>query len=288
MLIQLRYLAIGGYLTSIPQSIANLRKLETLVVKGLRGKIVLPNTIWRMTSLRHLHVSIHVTLDSDDEEELEDCFVLENLVSFSRLSLPCGGDSEWTMKRLPNLRKLSCIIFQRQDSSANHNQFPSLNLLCHLESLKIFYYGYHLNNGEFNLPLTLKQLTLSNFHLPWSCISAIGRLPNLEVLKLRSEAFVGRTWDMVEEEFLNLRFLSLDTLDIVQWNASCDHLPRLETLVLQNCRELRKIPPDFADISTLEIIEVNWCGVFVEISARHIREATGDVKVVIRSLYWRP
>mgnify|MGYP004716915573 CR=1 FL=1 len=68
LLVRLRYLAVSGYLQYIPKSIANLRKLETLIVKGLRGKVVLPKTIWHMTSLRHLHVNIHVAFKLDDEE----------------------------------------------------------------------------------------------------------------------------------------------------------------------------------------------------------------------------
>ncbi|CDP13141.1 unnamed protein product [Coffea canephora] len=255
ILVQLRYLAVGGYLESIPQSIANLRKLKTLIVKGLSRKITLPNTIWRITSLRHLHVSVHVDFDSD-AEELGDCSILENLISFSRPSLSCGEDAERIIKRIPNLCKLSCIFYESPDSSMNCNHFPRLNCLTHLESLKIFYYGSPLNNGEFILPLNLKKLTLSNFRLPWSHISTIGRLPNLEVLKLLSGAFVGKIWK-VEEEFQNLKFLSLDSLNIAQWNASCDDFPKLERLILQNCKDLEEIPAEFADIYTLEMIEVH-------------------------------
>ncbi|XP_027076592.1 putative late blight resistance protein homolog R1A-3 [Coffea arabica] len=281
ILVQLRYLAVGGYLESIPQSIANLRKLKTLIVKGLSRKITLPNTIWRITSLRHLHVSVHVDFDSD-AEELGDCSILENLISFSRPSLSCGEDAERIIKRIPNLCKLSCIFYESPDSSMNCNHFPRLNCLTHLESLKIFYYGSPLNNGEFILPLNLKKLTLSNFRLPWSHISTIGRLPNLEVLKLLSGAFVGKIWK-VEEEFQNLKFLSLDNLNIAQWNASCDDFPKLERLVLQNCKDLEEIPAEFADIYTLEMIEVHWCSESAEKSAIKIREETADIKVLIRS-----
>ncbi|XP_027119964.2 putative late blight resistance protein homolog R1B-17 [Coffea arabica] len=126
ILVQLRYLAVGGYLKSIPQSIANLRKLKTLIVKGLSGKITLPNTIWRITSLRHLHVNLHVAFDLD-AEELGDSSILESLVSFSCPSLSCGEDAERIIKRLPNLCKLSCIFYESPDSSMNCNHFPRLN-----------------------------------------------------------------------------------------------------------------------------------------------------------------
>ncbi|XP_071940746.1 putative late blight resistance protein homolog R1A-4 [Coffea arabica] len=286
LLVRLRYLAVSGYLQYIPKSIANLRKLETLIVKGLRGKVVLPKTIWQMTSLRHLHVNIHVAFKLDDEE-LGGWYQLENLVSFSRPSLSCGEDSEQVMKRFPYLRKLKCIFFESRKSSSNCNQFPRLSSLTHLESLNIFYYGRPINTTEFILPSNLRKLTLSNFHLPWNRISAIGKLPKLEVLKLLSGAFEGPIWDMGDEEFQELKFLKLDSLNVAQWNASCDHLPKLERLVLQNCKELEKIPHDFAEISMLEMIEVHWCGQSAENSAKGIGDSTGEIKVLISSSYVR-
>lgn len=52
---------------------------------------------------------------------------------------------------------------------------------------------------NFRLPLTLKKLTLSESNIPWSEIFVIGKLPNIEVLKLLGDAFVGEKWDMEEE-----------------------------------------------------------------------------------------
>ncbi|CDP11161.1 unnamed protein product [Coffea canephora] len=285
LLVHLRYLAVTGYMQTIPQSIANLQKLETFVVKGLRGLVVLPDTIWHMARLRHLHVNMHVAFKLDDEG-LEDCSQLGNLVSFSRLSISCGEDVESIIKRLPNLQKLRCIFFHPQGSSKNSYQFPRLDFLTHLVSLNVFYYGSAITR-EFILPSNLRKLTLSNFRLPWSHISTIGRLPNLEVLKLLLDAFKGLIWDMEEEQFKELKFLKLDNLNVCQWNATCDHLPKLERLVLQNCKGLEEIPYDFADIGTLEVIEVHWCRQSVEESAQRIAEATGDTKVLISGSYLR-
>ncbi|XP_027117887.1 putative late blight resistance protein homolog R1A-4 [Coffea arabica] len=284
-LVQLRYLAVGGYLRSIPQSISNLRRLETLILKGLRGMIMLPNTIWQMKSLRHVHVNPHISFNRDDEEQRGGCFELKNLVSLSCPSLSCGEEADRIIIRFQNVGKLRCIFFESQDSSTNRNQFPRLIRLTHLESLKILYHGTPLNNGEFNLPLNLKKLTLSNFRLPWSHISTIGKLENLEVLKLLSGAFEGRTWKMEDGEFQKLKFLCLDTLNIVEWIASYEQLPRLQRLVIQNCKELKELPDDLANITSLETIEVHWCGQSAEESANNIREEAGEIKVVIRSSY---
>ncbi|KAL3510185.1 hypothetical protein ACH5RR_029586 [Cinchona calisaya] len=43
-LVHLRYLALSGGIDSIPVSIAKFRNLETLIVKGITGKVLIPAT----------------------------------------------------------------------------------------------------------------------------------------------------------------------------------------------------------------------------------------------------
>ena len=70
---------------------------------------------------------------------------------------------------------------------------------------------------EFSFPENLKKLSLTRFQLPWSKISAIGKLPNLEVLKLLRDSFIGKTWEMKEGEFEKLRYLKLSALNFANW-----------------------------------------------------------------------
>nr|XP_027093447.1 putative late blight resistance protein homolog R1B-8 isoform X1 [Coffea arabica] len=269
LLIQLTYLAVSGDIDSVPQSIADLWKLETLIVKGLKDeKIILPDTIWCMVKLRHVVVNNHVIFISQDDK-LGVSSQLDNLVTFSTLSFSSGKDTGMILQRLPNLRKLGCIFMESRDSLSV--KFPELDTLTRLESLKMVYIGRPLTSIEFNLPLNLKKLTLSNFRLPWDHISAIGkRLQNLEVLKLLSRAFEGQTWDMREGEFIKLKYLMLDTLSIAQWNATSDHLPNLEQLVLRNCKKLEEVPFSLGEITTLQMIEVQSCKKSTEESAIRI------------------
>ncbi|CAI9117747.1 OLC1v1019219C1 [Oldenlandia corymbosa var. corymbosa] len=222
-MIQLRYLAISGYMQSIPPSISNLRKLETLVVKGTQGKVILPETIWSMTRLRHLHVDNHVLFDLQDPDEDE------------------GSLFIWKIYGTPD-------------------------------------------SGDFVLPESLKKLTLSNFCLQENHLSVIAQLPNLGVLKLHAGDFEGQKWEMQEDEFKDLKFLELDTMNLVEWNASNDHLPSLEHLVLRNCKDLRRIPSDFAYIATLQKVEVHWCGQSMEASAEEIGDEIPEIKVIISCL----
>ncbi|XP_027095967.1 putative late blight resistance protein homolog R1A-3 [Coffea arabica] len=257
LLVQLRYLAVSGDLDSIPPSIASLWKLETFLVKGLKGMIVLPGIIWSMRMLRHVHVNSSAVFDLQDDP-LESSLVLDNLVTLSTPALSGGKETLKIMRRFPNLHRLRCIIFESPNSSMGCNQFPQFGILNQLESLNIS--GRALNQGELSFPLNLKKLTLSKLRLPWKHMSAIGRLQNLEVLKLLSNAFEGRRWDMKEGEFLKLKFLKLDSLDVVEWNATCDHLPNLQQLLLRHCKELEAVPFSFGEIPTINGINGRDCG----------------------------
>ncbi|CAI9117723.1 OLC1v1019179C1 [Oldenlandia corymbosa var. corymbosa] len=284
LMVQLRYLALSGYMQSIPPSISNLWRLETLVVKGLR-KVILPETVWSMKRLRHLHVNNHVVFSLQGlDGGVGSSSHLEHLVSLSTPSLSCKNGRWRILKRFPNLRKLRCIFWQSENSAEENSEYVRWNFLTHLESLKIICFGGTPSPRDFLLPQNLKKLSLSEFCLQENHLSVIGELQNLRVLKIHAGTFEGQKWEMREEEFKELRFLELDTMNLVEWDAFYDHLPRLERLVLRNCKDLKRIPSDFAYIATLQKIEVHWCGNSVESSAEEIGVETKEIKVIISHL----
>nr|XP_027099835.1 putative late blight resistance protein homolog R1A-4 [Coffea arabica] len=290
LLAHLRYLALCGDIDYIPASIANLWNLETLIVKGLKGKVLLPHTIWSMEKLRHLHVYSNAVFNMQDNET-EKATQLGNLDSLSTPSLSFGKHTENIMRRFLKLRRLRCLFSESRVDVGNSNQFPVLNCLTELESLKILCSGRIAHPFKFDFPLKLKKLTLSKFRLPWDCILEVGRLPNLEVLKLLSRAFEGKVWDMKEGQFPKLNFLKLDTLNLAQWNATSDDFPNLQHLVLRNCRQLEEVPSGLGDVPTLEIIEVQLCRQSAEESVRRIEEeqhmmGNDDLKVLINRSEW--
>lgn len=270
-LVGLRFLALCGDIDSIPASITHLLNLETLLVKGLKGKVLLPYAIWSMERLRHVHVKNYAAITLEDGKGTILPEVL-NLVSLSSPYLLCGKGIDNIMRRLLKLRKLRCHFSELQDDTGKCNQFPKLNFLTKLESLNVLYSGRIGLPCSFDFPLNLKKLTLSKFRLPWDCISDIGRLPNLEVLKLLSKAFEGKVWEMKEGEFLKLKILKLDSLNIAEWNASSDHLPQLQRLILRSCGQLKEVPSGFGDSSTLEKIEVQLCTRSLEESVRWLQQ----------------
>ncbi|OIS96067.1 putative late blight resistance protein -like r1b-14, partial [Nicotiana attenuata] len=272
-LIHLRYFAARTGADSIPSSVANLWNLETFIVKGLRGELKLPHSLLKMFKLRHIHVNSRASFSLDDDMfESLDNSGLVNLETFSTPCLSYGEDAEKILRSMPNLRKLRCI-FQGSSTTGNCVLFPRLDFLNQLESLKLLSNSYPAKQPhEFNFPSKLRELTLSNFRRPWNQNSAVSELPNLEILKLLFRAFDGNLWEVKDSDFPELKYLKLDSLNIVQWSVSDEAFPQLERLVLTKCKRLEKIPPHFEDAVSLKSIEVSWCNRSVDNSAQEIQE----------------
>ncbi|WMV60147.1 hypothetical protein MTR67_053532 [Solanum verrucosum] len=125
-------------------------------------------------------------------------------------------------------------------------------------------------------PQNLKNLTFLETCLKWKDLKIVSKLPKPESLKLKFSACIGEEWEIVDEGFPHLKFLLLKHLSIRYWRASSDHFPRLERLFLEGCNKLDSIPQDFADITTLALIDIIWCAESVESSAKQIQRDIQD------------
>ncbi|XP_027127624.1 putative late blight resistance protein homolog R1A-3 [Coffea arabica] len=261
LLVHLRYLAILGDVY-IPSSIANLQNLETFLASSRS----LPDTVWNLKKLRHLVWIGQFSFGGFrlPTENLDKSPQLCNLDTLSRVRIFSWENRDKIFKKFPNIRKLKCeLTAPHHPAKEKSDNILALDFSSRLESLSLrvptgFGKPYPV---EFHLSLTVRKLTLSGFCLPWSKISAVANLPNLEALKLLREAFVGETWDLEAEEFPELRFLKLASLDIVKWTAiECENsFPRLQKLVLEKCCNLEEIPSSMGNVSPLETIEVSDC-----------------------------
>ncbi|CAI9109473.1 OLC1v1009295C1 [Oldenlandia corymbosa var. corymbosa] len=131
-------------------------------------------------------------------------------------------------------------------------------------------------NRFLAFPCSLKKLTLGSFYFPWSEISMMKELPNLEVLKLRWSAFSGESWHVEDGEFLKLKYLELDHSDIEEWSVEDDPFPSLEQLILMKCTRLVGIPSCLGYITTLKKIEMHE-GDRASSSAREIYKEQQDM-----------
>ncbi|XP_027157096.1 putative late blight resistance protein homolog R1A-3 [Coffea eugenioides] len=260
LLVQLRYLAILGNMDSIPSSIANLSILETFILKTFVGTVLLPDTIWNLKKLRHLQNSCLFLLPTDN---LDTAANLCDLNTFSSVSFSSLDIVRKVFSKIPTINKLKCIfVVENEHNWVSADKIPVLDYPSGLESLNLMFNHYTSLpcQFEFQFPLAIRKLTLCGFLFPWSKISAIENLPNLEVLKLLRDAFDGEIWNVEKEGFPKVRFLKIAALDIVKWTAyeGVDSFPSLQKLVLINCRSLKEISSCLGS-STLEIIEASDC-----------------------------
>ncbi|XP_049349517.1 putative late blight resistance protein homolog R1A-4 [Solanum verrucosum] len=281
-LIHLKYFAAKTGGNSIPSCIANLWNLETFVIRGLGGEVILPSSLLKMVKIRNIHVTHRASFSLHENmgESLADS-QLDNLETFSTPHFSYGEDTDMILRKMPKLRKLSCIFSGTFGYSEKVKGrcilYPRLEFLCQLESLKVVSNSYPGKLPHvFSFPSRLRELTLSKFRLPWSQILSIGELPNLKILKLLLRTFEGDEWEVKDSEFRELKYLELENLNIAQWSVSEDAFPILERLVLTKCKRLKKIPSHFDDAVSLKSIEVNWCSLGVANSAKEIQAFQHD------------
>ncbi|KAJ0667841.1 putative virus X resistance protein-like, coiled-coil [Helianthus annuus] len=267
LLVHLRHLALWSEVTRLPSSVCNLCNLQTLILKeNYSGFMKLPENIANMVNLRHLWIEMIISIPETHNPTNSGVFFNLQTVSMLRLH----GRAECLLKRIPNIRKLGCAVYEDK----KEDSFPSFGLLNHLETLKVIQPEVKslLSNKRISFPATLRKLTLSGCRFPWFDMSNIQWLPNLEVLKLLNYAFEGPLWDTGEGQFRQLKFLKLQNLDIQQWNAYSTNFPCLKRLVLLECHYLTGIPDEVGDIHTLETIDVDKRNHFVVKSANKIQE----------------
>ncbi|CAI9112961.1 OLC1v1013476C1 [Oldenlandia corymbosa var. corymbosa] len=265
-LVRLTYLGIRGIVREIPSSIGNLSNLETFVLINERSSdLLLPDSFWNLRKLKHFRVSRG---DSFTWGVVLPVANLDNSSEFYELDTISGVDIpyDWVervMKKFPNVRKLKFKLSRLQtpvedifkDWSENPIQTVVLDILTQLESLCVDS-GVAGCGVELSLPTNLKQLTLGSFYLTEGILSGIGKLPNLEYLKLK------------------------------EWSGCDDQFGCLEKLVLSHCRCLEEIPSCFETISTLQMIKVSYCSDTVTESVKKIKEVqadygNSDLKIII-------
>ncbi|CDP17919.1 unnamed protein product [Coffea canephora] len=278
LLVHLRYLALSG-ITSIPSAIANLSRLEALVVKRTSTDIVLPNTIWNIKPLSYLCITNGAIVGFIfPVRNLEVSPDLDHLEALSLAIDPSSQSLQKMLTKLPSIRRLKCKrSYGLGEATRNCDKILVFDCLNQLQSLRLTAFdGY-----GFKFPLNLKKLTLKWNRQPWSEISTIGKLPNLEVLKLLKESFVGEEWAMEEGEFPSLRVLELSMLDIRNWSSSSDNFSRLEKLLVDSCMYLEEVPSCLGECETLEMIEVKGCRESVAASVMQIQEEQLDMGNVV-------
>ncbi|MFS8023223.1 putative P-loop containing nucleoside triphosphate hydrolase [Helianthus anomalus] len=267
LLVHLRYLRICNSSKKFPSSICSLWNLQTLIYfSSVNARVVIPRNISDMVNLRHLcsyfpftraNVKIPFFLQSIEKPM--------NLQVISNVELGDGVDD--FQKCFPYIKELTCTTYSNEQ-----NDFKSLT---YLEKLDLTCLGKR--KIAITFPTTLKRLTIRYCDLPWSDMSIIQSLPNIQVLKLGRISFSGTRWNTAEHVFPQLKFLRLEGLDIELWEAYSRSFPCLKHLEVIRCYKLEEIPLEIGDIPTLELIKINECKQCVVESVRRIQEGQRDL-----------
>ncbi|KAL6577982.1 hypothetical protein OROMI_010310 [Orobanche minor] len=242
--------------------------LHTLNVHATsREGITVPTEIWYMSHIRHLYfTNLHLPDPPPNVEA--DGVVLANLQTLGQIiNFTC---SEQVVKIIPNIRKLEIFY----DEGGVDERFCLTNLDC-LDKLESLICNFRQLKCLTNYPLSLKKLSLAvDSSRPWEDIlDKIGDLPLLEKLTLYYGRFKEVEWETTEGQFSSLKSLSLCLCEGLQvWTSEPSHFPRLEQLYLKGIRDLEEIPLDFAEISTLRLIDMNNCSDSCIGSAKSILE----------------
>ncbi|XP_073140288.1 putative late blight resistance protein homolog R1B-12 [Henckelia pumila] len=266
-LIHLRYLVLSSNFKVLPDSISKLWNIQTLIVDTTSRALDIKADIWKMIQLRHLKINASTSLLKTSKTNGG-----EKLQTFGTISpQSCTEDF---FDRVRGLKKLG--IRGQIDTLLD---VKGLEKLDNLDKLKLMNDPFPFPPSErklsqlpqpYKFPQKLRSLTLSATFLDWSHMATLGKLDTLEVLKLKDNAFVGRSWEAADGGFRHLEFLHVERTDLVVWVASGHHFPRLRCLVLRNCEWLGEIPIGLAD--SLQKLDLKRVSKSASCSARKIEE----------------
>ncbi|XP_057802855.1 putative late blight resistance protein homolog R1A-3 [Salvia miltiorrhiza] len=274
-LIHLTYLASKIPSNIIPSAISKLHNLQTLII--YRSEVSLPDEIWNLEQLRHLIAFSFLPLpDPKDPAK-------SSLKNFQTLSLATNFVFSSNMvRKFRNIRKLEICYSLEEKFRPNYFDFGSLGLLSRLEKLKLETHCSFQLCPKFYFPRSLKKLELSGWRLPWTYMMVFGRLPSLQVLKLKNYACSGELWKTIEGGFVDLRLLHIDESNLQNWTTESSHFPRPQRLMLHRCLYLSKIPVDIGKIPTLELIEIDDHNRSLLYSATEIKEKRDALEVRLK------
>ncbi|XP_060173555.1 putative disease resistance RPP13-like protein 2 [Lycium barbarum] len=261
-LFHLRYLGLRWtFLDALPSSVGDLPYLETLDVKHTNINN-LPTSMWKLKHLRHLNLS-HMRLDMPKHSDHNS---LPELLTLWGLSVDGESPVENGLDRLLHLREAGitfCLSNCKDllDWISNLTSLQSLRLRSKNDVGRPSTFGQqplslsrlsklsHLNLlGELpklpeNLPQGLKVLTLSLSKLTEDPMPILGKLPQLNVLRLLSDSYMGKKIVCPQGGFEELRVLKLWKLkNLEEWNVEERAMEKLKEINIRCCNKLMSIP----------------------------------------------
>ncbi|KAK6148283.1 hypothetical protein DH2020_019195 [Rehmannia glutinosa] len=230
LLFHLRYIVLSSDFKVLPEAVSKLRNTQTLIIDTTSRTLKIKADMWKMIQLRHVKTNTSIILLKSPENNQG-----KNLLTLANISPEsCTKDvfdQACYLKKLGVRGRLAILL------ADNNGKFDSLGKLSSLENLKLLNDVHPNPPSEGQLPCLplpnkfppkLRSLTLSATFLNWEQMSVLGNLKNLEVLKLKDNAFVGECWEVEDDG-----------------------------LMLRNCEELEAVPEGLANIQSLQVMELH-------------------------------
>ncbi|KAI7993642.1 putative disease resistance RPP13-like protein 3 [Camellia lanceoleosa] len=278
-----------GYISKLVHGIDPPRKRRKVVeeIESIRKNV---DEIYRKKSFG-FEVMQHGEPSSRDSSEKKPPVVEEeNVVGFDEEAKTLvdrlkGGKEELEVISVTGMGglgirgKLATLMKEKGGSTL----FDNLTKLDRLVTLKLLNDTFPDRPSKCSLPQlykfppNLKELTLADTLLDWEHMSTLGLLPKLEVLKLKDKAFQGNRWKAIDGGFRLLRFLQIGKTDLVHWEASGHHFPRLQQLILKYCESLEALLSGLGDVSSLRIIDLYHASSTAAASAKKITKQKQDL-----------
>nr|GME11556.1 putative late blight resistance protein homolog R1A-10 isoform X2 [Ipomoea batatas]GME15293.1 putative late blight resistance protein homolog R1A-10 isoform X2 [Ipomoea batatas]GME20921.1 putative late blight resistance protein homolog R1A-10 isoform X2 [Ipomoea batatas] len=287
-LILLRYLALSEI--KYVKVLKHHHSLQTLIVKfknTCRMEEFLSEEeignkwsrgIWKSQNLRFIEYPYSFLIDTDEvpiQHSLHTLYWVHNLQCTKEFVL-----------KIPNVKVLG-IRCEDVCSVQTETWWDNLHYLTKLEKLiveDIVSEPFELQSIN-SFPQSLRELKIVETELSWEAITVISMLPNLESLKLLRAYNMGEEWETGDGGFPKLKCLFISVAKLKNWKTMSDHFPVLQRLALHRCHDLEKIPEGFADITTLQLIELKDCCLSLVESAKDIQEeqsSYGNDQLVVR------
>ncbi|KAJ6327080.1 hypothetical protein OIU78_014042 [Salix suchowensis] len=249
----LKYLSLRNTsVNSIPSSISKLLNLETLDLKHTQIS-ELPVGILKLRKLRHLLV-YRYEIDSDDRIHTKYGFEpptqIGNLQSMQKLCFVeanQGDDLLLELGRMNQLRRLGIVKFRKEHGKA---LCSSVTKLTELRALSIT----AITDSEF-IDLGSVKLVLKWSQLSEDPLLSLQHLPNLVHLEL-VQVYNGEMICFQANGFQRLKFLGINKLESLKViTVEQGAMPCLEKLIVQSCKELKRLPSGIEHLATLKVLE---------------------------------
>ncbi|XP_039129101.1 probable disease resistance protein RF9 [Dioscorea cayenensis subsp. rotundata] len=273
-------ISLAQDIRELPSSIGKLTNLQTLDVKNSMYISELPSQVWKMQrNLRHLEGTGFSIKGQPSTESLPNLQTLssakgdtwlenglQKMTSLRKLGVhdvtgTCKVALLDCLSKLDNLNKLAW-------KAGQDGMVPSsiLSTSQHKNKLQVLYLHGRLEGlpDVTCMPASLTKLTFELTMLREDPLLKLGKLDNLQVLRLRHHAFVGREMICSEKGFPQLKVLELNSLhELKLWSIEDEAMPKLRELEIEKC-PLRMLPQGLPKVTSLQELKVigmndNFC-----------------------------